>query len=287
MSDEVSIPPAPSYRVPLQLRRRHDPARRMRLMVALSLGGVVLAWFAGSTWFGGGSAEVPVVQAESGPMRVKPANPGGLQVPGADNTIFSSNGDTGGDRLAPPPQTPDLQALQAPPAPTPAEPAKLAAAPPPPSPDERGVEPAKQSAATTALKPPAAMTAMTPPAPAAAPKAAVAMAASKPAPAADAHSSGALAIDHRPTPPAMAVSHGALVQLGALSSEQAAHEEWGLLAKRLPRLLLGRQPSVSRVERDGRTYWRLRTGGFADTAQATTFCLRMRAKGASCSVADF
>jgi hypothetical protein len=263
----------------------------MRLMVAGSLGAVVLAWFAGSTWFGGGSAEVPVVQAESGPMRVKPANPGGLQVPGADNAIFSSNGGTGGDRLAPPPQTPDLQALQAPPppapAPKPAEPAKLAAAPPPPSPAEHGAEPAKPSAATTALKPPATMAAMTPPVRAAAPKAAVGTAASKPAPAADIHPSDALATDHRPTPPAMAVPHGALVQLGALSSEQAAHEEWGLLAKRLPQLLLGRQPSVSRVERDGHTYWRLRTGGFADTAQATTFCLRMRAKGASCSVADF
>ena len=57
MSDEVSIPPAPSYRVPLQLRRRHDPARRMRLMVAGSLGAVVFAWFAGSMWFDGGSAE--------------------------------------------------------------------------------------------------------------------------------------------------------------------------------------------------------------------------------------
>ena len=282
MSDEVSIPPAPSYRVPLQLRRRHDPARRMRLMVAGSLGAVVFAWFAGSMWFGGGSANVPVVQAESGPMRVKPANPGGLQVPGADNTIFSSKGGDGGDKLAPPPQTPDLQALQPPeqpaPAPKPAEPAKLAAATPLPPPAELTKD---------AEKPPANMAAMTPPAPALAPKPPTAMAAPKRAPAADARPSGAVASDHRPTPPPTGASHGALVQLGALSSEQAAQDEWSLLAKRLPQFLVGKQPSVSKVEHDGHTYWRLRTGGFADTAQATTFCLRMRAKGASCSVADF
>jgi len=273
VSDQVSIPPAPSYRVPLQLRRRHDPARRVRLMIAGSLGAVVVAWFAASTWLGGGGAEVPVVQAESGPMRVKPANPGGLQVPGADNTIFSSNGGNGEDKLAPPPQTPDLQALRAPPQPTPApkpaEPAKLAAAPSLPPPAEPTAEAAK------------------PPAGPAAPKPLAVMAAPKPVPAADGHALGVVATDRRPTQPATGASHGALVQLGALSSEQAAHEEWGLLAKRLPQFLAGKQPSVSKVEHDGRTYWRLRAGGFADTAQATTFCQRMRAKGASCSVADF
>jgi len=245
----------------------------VRLVVAGSLGAVVLAWFAGSTWFGGGSAEVPVVQAESGPIRVKPANPGGLQVPGADNTIFSSSGGNGGDKLAPPPQTPDLQALQAPPqpvqAPKPAEPAKLAAATPLPPPAEHAAEAAK------------------PPATAAAPKPQVAIAAAKPVRAAEGRPPGVVATEHRPGPPTTGASHGALVQLGALSSEQAAHEEWGALAKRLPQFLLGKQPSVSKVERDGHTYWRLRTGGFADMAQATTFCLRMREKGASCSVADF
>ncbi len=264
MSDEVSIPPAPSYRVPLQPRRRHDPATRMRLMIAASLAAVVVAWFAGSTLLGGGSGQVPIVQAESGPMRVKPADPGGLQIPGADNAIFSSNGGDGEDKLAPPPQTPDLQALRGPPrpasAPTPAEPPKLAAAPPPP--------------------PPVAPTAETP-------KPAAAVAASNPGAAADGDTPAVVTADRRPSPPVTGASHGTLVQLAALSSEQAARDEWGLLAKRMPQLLSGKQPAVSKVEHDGHAYWRLRTGGFADTAQATMFCVRMRAKGASCSVADF
>lgn len=277
MSDEVSIPPAPSYRVPLRLRRRHDPATRMRLMVAGSLGAVIIAWFAGSAWLGGGSGQVPVVEAQTGPIRVKPANPGGLQVPGADNAIFSSNGGNGEDKLAPPPQTPDLQALQAPARPAPAPKTAAAAASPPPSPAGRTAE---------AAKPPTVVATPNPAAAAAAPKAAAIVAAAKPA-ATDGRAPDAVATERRPTPAVTAATHGALVQLAALSSEQGAHEEWGLLAKRLPQLLAGRQPSVSKVEHDGHTYWRLRTGGFADTAKATMFCLRVRAKGASCSVADF
>ena len=60
---------------------------------------------------------------------------------------------------------------------------------------------------------------------------------------------------------------------------QAAQSEWQRLAKRMPDLLGDRRPAISKVERDGRTVWRLRTGGFADIAQATAFCERVRAKG--------
>lgn len=262
MSDDLSIPTRPSYRVPLQPRRGHDPARRMRLLIAGGLAAVVVAWFAGSAMLHGGGGGVPTVQAQSGPMRVKPANPGGLQVAGADNAIFSGNGGNGEDKLAPPPQTPDLQALRAPPpAPKPAEHRDLAVATPPPPPPmaQRAVE---------APKPPAVA------------------AASKPMPADDGHKP-VVAADYRPAPPVARGAHGTLVQLAALSTEQAARQEWDLLAKRMPQLLAGKQPAVSKIEHDGHTYWRLRTGGFSDTAQATMFCMRLRAKGASCSVADF
>jgi hypothetical protein len=78
-----------------------------------------------------------------------------------------------------------------------------------------------------------------------------------------------------------------MVQLAALGSEAAAHTEWQLLTKKLPDLLNGHQPTYSHTEHDGHTFWRLRTSGFADVAQARTFCEHVRAKGAGCSVADF
>ena len=59
------------------------------------------------------------------------------------------------------------------------------------------------------------------------------------------------------------------------------------LNQRIPDLLGGHQPSFSRTERDGKVFWRVRTGGFADMAQATSFCQRARAKGAACAIASF
>ena len=90
--------------------------------------------------------------------------------------------------------------------------------------------------------------------------------------------------------PAAAVPGGGKptqVQLAALGTEEAAQQEWSRLAKKMPDLLGGRKPTIQRIERDGRTFWRVRMDGFADVAQATGFCDKLRAKGAGCSVASF
>ncbi|HEY1932538.1 MAG TPA: SPOR domain-containing protein [Acetobacteraceae bacterium] len=264
MSDDISIPTTPTYRVPLHPRRHHDPARRMRMMIAGGLAAVGIGWFGAWAMFGGGPHRVPVVQAAAGPERVKPANPGGLQVNGADNAIFAGNGSGTEDKLAPPPQTPDLQALRAPPPPPPkpAEPPRLAAAPPPATAVDRSAYPPRPPVVAEAPKPAPAVADRKPPIVAA-------------------------TADHHPTPQVAHAAHGAAVQLAALTSEQAARAEWDLLARRMPSVLAGKQPAISKIEHDGHTWWRLRTSGFSDTADATLFCMRLRAKGAACSVADF
>jgi hypothetical protein len=77
------------------------------------------------------------------------------------------------------------------------------------------------------------------------------------------------------------------VQLAALDSEAAADAAWAQMAHRLPDLLAGHRPEVTRFERDGHVFWRLRTGGFEDIAAATAFCAKLRAHGAGCAIASF
>ncbi len=77
------------------------------------------------------------------------------------------------------------------------------------------------------------------------------------------------------------------VQLGAMASQQAADAEWQRLQRKMPDLLNGRSPLITKIERDGKTFYRIRTAGFTDAAQAKSFCSKIIAEGANCSVANF
>ncbi len=219
-----------------------DPATRRLALIAGGLGGALLVIIGGWSIMGHRNTAIPVIQADSRPIRVKPENPGGMQIAGANEDIMSGGTDTNGGKLAPPPESPAPQALRAPP---PASPAVVAAP---------ALVPAPATAPTATAKP------------------------------------AAPAEKHLATPApehAAPAGKGALVQLAAVSSEEAARTEWQRLEKRMPDLFGRRQPAFSKTERNGHTLWRLRTGGFSDVAQATAFCERVRAKGAGCSIADF
>ena len=81
-----------------------------------------------------------------------------------------------------------------------------------------------------------------------------------------------------------ASAHQAVVQLAALDSEEAAHDKWAELSKRFPALLGDRQPVYIQAQRDGHTFWRVRTTGFQDVTQAQNFCARVRTAGGGCTV---
>jgi hypothetical protein len=243
-----------------------DPDTRRLMLFAGGLGAVLVVLIGASALTGRHSGEVPVVSADPRPIREKPANPGGMKVEGADNDVFSGGSDTSNAKLAPAPEAPNTKALrngaEAPPpvveAPTPAPAAVVPAPPPVTKPATAAIAPLKPVPAGAAPKTAQAK----PPAIEAKPQT---VEASHPA----------------------AVGHAPMIHLAALPSEEAARAEWAQLAKKMPELLNGRQPNFSRIERDGRSYWRVRIAGFADVAQARGFCDRVHAKGGGCSVADF
>ncbi|MGH7067164.1 MAG: SPOR domain-containing protein [Acetobacteraceae bacterium] len=248
MRDELEIPP-PGYRIGRRPAGA-DPATRRLSLIAAAIGGALVVLVGVWSMVGGGGGGIPVVPAPPGPMRVKPANPGGMHVAGVSDRILSGTPAGTTATLAPPPQTPDLAALRSPPASHPvapaAPPAETAAAPPAPATNR------------LPLPPPSP-----PPLQLAAASAAV------------------------PPPPAAGTGPATEVQLAAMSSEQGAMREWQRLQAALPNLFDARQPRVEKVDVDGHIFWRLRTGGFADIAEATRFCATVRAKGSGCTIAAF
>ena len=56
---------------------------------------------------------IPVVTADSRPVRVRPVNPGGLNVNQAENFILSGDSDDSDSRLGAPPEAPNTKALRA------------------------------------------------------------------------------------------------------------------------------------------------------------------------------
>jgi hypothetical protein len=275
MRDELDIPmprmaPAtgPSYRVS-RGANPIDPATKRLAVIAGGLGGALLllvgVWSLGGHHHGG----VPVVQADSRPLRSKPDQPGGMQVAGENETILS--GASGGkDAMAPPPETPAPETLKA----------------------EARQQLAAQTASAAALAAATATPAMTSP---------MRAEPTVPAPVTSAPATPAVAAVSAPsaTPDQKLIAHAAAkaakpvvpgntqVQLAALGSEQAAMVEWQRLTHKMPVLLNDRHPAVLRSEFDGKTYFRLRTGGFTNIAEATAFCEQVRAKGVGCALARF
>lgn len=83
------------------------------------------------------------------------------------------------------------------------------------------------------------------------------------------------------------VSNGPYVaQLAALQSEAAADQAWRRFSSRAPQLFAAARLDVERADLGQRgTYYRVRAGYFADRANATRFCERIRQMGQDCIVA--
>lgn len=54
----------------------------------------------------------------------------------------------------------------------------------------------------------------------------------------------------------------------------------------MPKLLVEREPVFIKVVRGTQTFWRLRTGGFTNVADAKAFCAQVRLAGGACVAYD-
>ncbi|HIJ39220.1 MAG TPA: SPOR domain-containing protein [Rhodospirillaceae bacterium] len=244
------------------------------------------------------TAGTPVVHADERPIKTRPQDRGGMEVPNQDKLVYermSSNaeGEPQPERLLPPPEQPQMpqalhkptlkSAFTAPPGRetvTPVKPAEPAETPPVAAPS---------MAAPAASQPPVA-----PPAPAGLPKGTAplttpaATAAAKPALPAGAPVVSAPAVAPAVTAQPSAPSSGSggwLVQLAALGNEADAKSEWVRLKAANKDLLGALNSDIVRVDLGAKgIFWRLRAGPLGE-ADARTLCSALIKHSQGCIVA--
>jgi hypothetical protein len=269
---EDDIPPLPLGAVDPREALEFEPPRRRRrrslrwlwwgVALVLLVGGGALAWRAvggvGGLFAGGGKAggEVPLIRAEAGLVKVRPEQPGGMEVPDRDKTIYDRIGENTGqppvERLLPPPETPL----------------------PPPKPAAR---PAPVPAPATKVEPPPA------PSPPPAPAQAAPQPAPSPPPAQPASPPKVASV-----PPAAAgkgFKDAFSVQLAAARSPEQAKGEWERLRRKHADLLGSLESTVVAADLGEKgVFHRLRAGPLKDEAAARALCAKLAEQKTGCLV---
>ena len=283
---------------------RDPPPRRTRAL-GIFVATFALAAFAAVVWYAydqglqrGSEATAPLIKADPTPTKVRPEQPGGLQVPNQDKLVYEAMrpGEVDGskvERLLPPPEKP-VEPPAAPPPPAPAAPAAVAVVPPPaPAGTESGIPPARiVTPAPTPRIPTPEPTAQAPtpaaPAPVAESKPDPAPPPPAPAPVVEAKPAPAPAAP--PPPPAAAPAPKAApgnfrIQVGALRDQAAAEAEWKRLQKRFPDELSGLEHRIQKVDLGpGKgVFFRIQSSGVSEAAAGAT-CTGLKAKGQPCIV---
>jgi cell division septation protein DedD len=237
--------------------RDEEPPRQQRRVLAIFVALVVMGLFAGGLWFAyskgaqhstGAVAEsdVPLIRADPRPTKIKPEEPGGMQIPDRDKLIYaqtrSAQARPAVEHLLPPPEKPMPRPVAASPT------AEMPAAAPPqvaetPKPAEPTPPPAKPPQSAAAAPP-------------------------KPTPA-------------RLPPPRGA--GGARVQLGSVRSEDQARQEWSRIKRQNADLLGNLSATPIRADLgDKGVYYRIQVGPVGDTATAEHLCGELKQRSVGC-----
>jgi hypothetical protein len=254
---------------PLAFDRREAPAPRgpapltliLSILLLLALAAALFAFYRGG--LSQGTRAPKTIGTPVGDLRAAPPAGGTTAVdPPAGLKIYQqADGEPSPSQpnFTPPPEQPLPRPL-APPVQGPLPPAAQAT-----------VQPVTAVPPTaTASPPPAPVTVLPKPAP---------------APVRPAETPAVKPVEKPPTKPAPAPAPsggGAVVQIGAFSSEAIASKEWSAAVSRAGGE--GRGKRVEKVERDGSTLYRTTVTGFPDRVSANAFCDRLKAAGKSCFV---
>jgi cbb3-type cytochrome oxidase subunit 3 len=241
--------------------RDEKPPRRPRRVLATALALLIMGLFSGGLWFaylqgkrhvgddaaGGG---VPLIRADERPTKLKPEQPGGMEIPDRDKLIYNPNHPVV-EHLLPPPEKP--MARPTPPSQTEAARSSTGTMPP---------------ASGTPENPPAAAQTVQPQQQAAAPPSKAAQA------------------PPRPPKPAAAQSAGTRLQLGSLRTEDAARQEWERIKRKNGDLLGSLSATPVRADLgDKGVYYRIQTGPLADPAAAERICGELKQRSIGCIIA--
>lgn len=269
---------------PQDERGRGRPARS-RAMLALAAGGFVMltglvAWYAYESGARSvaSQASVPLIQADGTPVKMRPEQPGGMEVPHQDKLVFGrldpDSATTGVERLLPAPEEP----LPRPQPPEPAPAAAPAAPPAPPTAD------APEIAADIPTAPPVAQP--EPKAPLAVPLAAVPQPAPAPEPEPEPATVAALPEPAASEPGATAPPAGGTVrlQVASLRAEDAANQEFQRLQRRFPEALGGLGVSIVRADLGARGIFFRVQAGPVDEARADAICQTLKAQSVGCLI---
>ena len=286
----------------------------MIMILAAAVAGAGAWWvFDGqySTMFAGNTdGQVPTVHAEISPVKVKPENPGGMDVPNQDKLVYERLGQEPSqervESLLPEPEKPmPKPEPQAEINPATVE-EKTATAPEPPKPpavprkevveeklaaaqqQPQTVSPvptAKEVAAVEEPKPAKIAKPMELKEPAAAPKAVET--ASAPTPSQPPKAEATPKVEPKPAakPASVDISKNYQVQLAAVRSTATAQSEWQRMQKKFPAQLDGLQLNVVKADLGKKgVFYRLRAGPVADANAAKAICDALKAKKAGCLV---
>jgi cell division septation protein DedD len=281
-----------------------EPSRRSGRFLPLAIALAALVGFGAIVWYayswGVGQVPnqvLPVVRAPEGPVKERPENPGGMEVPYQDKLVLNGrmegNGGEAVERLLPPPETPQPPEA-APEAEGQPEAETAVAEPPRLDVAEEAFKPEGQSAeappapASEAAPETTAAAAPTPPAPEpVAPKAeAPKPETPKTEPAKAEATQPAPEPEVKPAPtPREAASGAYVMQMASLRSESDAQAAWKRIQAKHVALLEGLKPLVERADLGDRgVFYRLQAGPFPSKATADDLCAQLKAAGQDCLV---